>query len=417
MKHTHNTLMALLLAALSAATGAAETLATPDLPPLPMVAAAINGHPTVAGARAGIHLEEANRKRLDAGPHETQLRFGTQSRRDALANRNLQEWDVLVERPLRIGAKGALDTQLGVQGVDQAKLAVGDARHEAGRALLRMWFGWLRATAQVAQWQEQKGLLAKQAQLVGRRAELGDAPRQEQALAAAAVAQAEYAMLQANMRREVAASELTSTYPQVRLPANPPLVEPVPVTRGLDFWQGRIAEHNHELALARGEVKRRDTLAQRARADRTPDPTIGVRYGSERAGSERIVGLVLSIPLSGTLREAGAEAALARTDMAAQRLAAVQRRLNAEAAATFSGALRSYDSWRQSRVASEAMERNATMAARAYGLGESSLSELLAAQRLGVEARLSAALVQLDAAEARYRLLLDAHQLWDLDDD
>lgn len=399
------------------AASAAETLAIPGLPPLSQVTVAINSHPAVAGARAGINLEQANRKRLNAGPHETMLRFGTLSRHDALTNRNLQEWDVMVERPLRWGGKGALDSQLGEQGVDQAKLAVGDARHEAGRSLLRMWFGWLRAAVQTGHWQEQQALLARQAGLVARRAELGDAPRQEQSLAAAAVAQAQYALLQAGMRKEVAASELTNTFPQIKLPPNPPLVEPVPVAQGLEFWQARIAEQNHELAIARGEVKRRETLAQRARADRTPDPAIGVRYGSERAGTERVIGLVLSISFSGALRQAGTEAALAQTDIAVQRQAAVQRRLGAEAAATFSGAQRSFDSWRQARVAADAMERNAALSARAYQLGESSLSELLAAQRLAIEARLAAAVVQLDAAEARYRLLLDAHLLWDMDDD
>ena len=40
---------------------------------------------------------------------------------------------------------------------------------------------------------------------------------------------------------------------------------------------------------------------------------------------------------------------------------------------------------------------------------------LLAARRLANEAQLSARLMQLDALELRYRLLLDAHQLWAMD--
>jgi hypothetical protein len=40
---------------------------TTDLPPVEHVAAAIEQHPSVAGARAGITLEEANRRRLNAG--------------------------------------------------------------------------------------------------------------------------------------------------------------------------------------------------------------------------------------------------------------------------------------------------------------------------------------------------------------
>ena len=408
---------AALLVLLPLCGAAAETLATPDLPPLPMVAAAINAHPNVTGARAGIHYEEANRKRLVAGAHETTMRVGTQRRQDSTINRNMQEWDVTLERPLRLYGKGELDARLGEQGVDQARLAVGDARHETGRALLRLWFGWLRAAVQVGHWEKQRDSLARQAAIVTRRAELGDAPKQEQSLAAAALAQADSARLQATLKQEVAASELTSTFPQIRLPANPSLVEPQPLADKLDVWQARIAEHNHELAMARGEVKRRDTFAQRARADRMPDPTIGVRYASERAGADRIIGLVLSIPFSGTARQAVSEAALAQTDMAVQHEAAVLRRLAAEAAATYTSAARSFDSWRQTRVAAEAMERNAQSAARAYQLGELSLTELMAAQRFAIEARVSATVVQLDAAEARYRLLLDAHNLWDLDED
>ena len=55
------------------------------------------------------------------------------------------------------------------------------------------------------------------------------------------------------------------------------------------------------------------------------------------------------------------------------------------------------------------------MTARAYQLGEGSLNDLLAARRLANEAQLSARLMQLDALELRYRLLLDAHQLWAMD--
>ncbi len=57
------------------------------------------------------------------------------------------------------------------------------------------------------------------------------------------------------------------------------------------------------------------------------------------------------------------------------------------------------------------------MTARAYQLGEGSLSDLLTARRLANEAQLASRLTQLDALELRYRLLLDAHRLWDLDKD
>lgn len=52
------------------------------------------------------------------------------------------------------------------------------------------------------------------------------------------------------------------------------------------------------------------------------------------------------------------------------------------------------------------------MTARAYRLGEGSLNDWLAARRLANEAQLAARLSQLEALELRYRLLLDAHRLW-----
>lgn len=76
---------------------------------------------------------------------------------------------------------------------------------------------------------------------------------------------------------------------------------------------------------------------------------------------------------------------------------------------------RAHSGWRQARAAADAMERDAALTARAQRLGEASLTDFLAAQGLAIEARLMASVVRLEAAEARYRLLLDAHQLWDLD--
>ena len=133
--------------------------------------------------------------------------------------------------------------------------------------------------------------------------------------------------------------------------------------------------------------------------------------------SSDLVGLVLTVPLAGALRQANAEASSAQVDIAGQRVAQVRRRLETEASATFTAAVRSFESWNKARAAAEAMEGNARLAATAYRLGELSLTELLASQRLSIEARLAATLVQLEAAETRYRLLLDAHRLWDFDEE
>ena len=68
-------------------------------------------------------------------------------------------------------------------------------------------------------------------------------------------------------------------------------------------------------------------------------------------------------------------------------------------------------------AAADALTRSAELSERAWQLGEGSLAETLNARRLAHEARLAARLARLDASESRYRLLLDAHQLWPLDMD
>ncbi|MDD5331054.1 MAG: transporter, partial [Sulfuricella sp.] len=76
-----------------------------------------------------------------------------------------------------------------------------------------------------------------------------------------------------------------------------------------------------------------------------------------------------------------------------------------------------YSGWQSAQDAAGKMNANAELMARAYALGEMGLTDVLAARRQALEANLNATLARLEAAEARYRLLLDAHQLWPLEAD
>ncbi len=388
---------------------------TPDLPPRAVVASVLAAHPDVLAAKSGVRYEESNRARLEAGEHEFSVSVGSARRRTDAA-RHLNEWDVAVERPIRLPGKARLDGELGSLGVAQAQSALGDALHETARGLLRAWFGWLKARVQSDEWNSQVSLLRRQGEVAARRVRAGDAPRLEQTLAEAAAAQAEAAALQAGMRTSVAAAELTQHYPGIVLPEKPVQSVPAPVGQTLEYWRERILEHDHELAAVRAESKRRQTLVARSQAEELPDPTVGVRHASESGGHERVTGVYLSIPLPGRARSAATDGARAQFDMAVQKEAALLRKLNAEISAAHAGATAAYEGWRKAREAAQAMERNAELIARAYALGEAGLNDTLNARRLAVEGRLAAATAQLDAAEARYRLMLDAHQLWPLDE-
>lgn len=411
-------LAALLLTALPLSGHAADVADAPDLPLRAQVIEALTGSPMVRAAGAQIEVEEARSRRLEAGPHEWMLRFSDQQRSLRPAPRaRYNDWDVGVERALRLPGKAELDRQLGAAGIASAKISRGDALHEASRALLAGWFDWLREEAAADQWRRQRDILARQASVVKRRVELGDAPRLEALQADAALAQAEAQLAQALGRSQVAAESLRRLYPALALPAGVPETAPTPVDGDAARWIEAILEHNHELGVARADSARARIGASRADAERRPDPSVGVNLGRERDGEERILGVSLSIPLTGAGRRADADAALAAVQVSAHREAGVRRRVEAEAAALHRRARTAYAGWQGQQSAAEALTRSADLSERAWQLGEGTLAETLNARRLAHEARLAARLARLDASESRYRLLLDAHQLWPLDMD
>lgn len=409
-------LVLLLLAGFAGSSFGAEP--APTLPPAEIVARVLREAPDVQAATSHIRAEEANRRRLEAGPHEWNLRLGGQQRRSAPAagpNERYSEWSTAIERPLRLPGKAATDAELGAAGVTLAETAYGDALHEASRGLLKAWFVWLRENAASAQWTAQVELLDRQARAIERRRQLGDAARLDAIQAEAALAQAVAQRTQAEARRRSAGEDLRRRYPGLPLTEPAALEEPLPPVGSEAEWVDALLEHSHELGLARGEAQRARVAAERQRQDRLPDPSVGLQFSRERGGEENVVGAYISIPLPGDARRATADASLAQAEAAGRRAEAVERRIGAEAATLYQAALSGAPAWQAARDAAERLERSADLTARAYQLGEGSLNDLLTARRLANEARLAARTSQLDALELRYRLLLDAHQLWDLD--
>ena len=397
---------------------AAETM--PNLPPSEIVARVLRENLSVQAAVGQVRVEAANRHRLEAGPYEWNVRFGGQQRRSAPTTgpeERYNEWNAAIERPLRLPGKGGMDSEIGAAGVALAETARGDALHETSRSLLKSWFIWLKESASTAQWSEQLALLEKQAKAIGRRQQLGDAARLEAIQAEAAQAQAEAQLAQAKVRQQTAGEDLRRRYPGLPLVSQNAIAEPLPIDGSEAEWINAILEHSHELELARGETQRMQLLAGRAGRDRLPDPTIGLQVSRERAGEEKVFGAYISIPLPGGARRASSDAALAQADVAGRREAATTQKITAESAMLYQSANAAFSTWQSSRSAAESLGRAADMTARAYQLGEGSLNDLLAARRLANEAQLAARLIQLDALELRYRLELDAHRLWDFEEE
>ncbi len=390
----------------------------PDLPSLKMVVKSMANNPMVLGAQAGIKVEQANQSRLEAGSYEYSVRLGSQQRTVRTdPTQRFNEWDVALERAFRLPSKVTIDTELGTQGVAQAKLAHGDALHESGRLLLKTWFVWLRERYQVLQWIDQTNVFKKQLVIVNKRIKAGDAPKLEGLVAEAALAQAESTLQQVKLREQIAITDITHRFPGIVTPEKIELTLPEVLPNDFSYWRDQILQHNHELGLARGETKHWQLMASRAHADKMPDPSLGIRYVNERSGEERLVGVTFSMPLPGQARRAVSESMLAHSEIAAQKEAGTLAKLNAETANSYASVSAAFESWQKSRDAADRIKSNAELISRAYSLGEASLTDVLNARRQSLETSLNATMAQIDAAENRYRLLLDAHQLWPLDVD
>jgi len=387
-----------------------------DLPPAAQVETVLSQHINVLTAETGVMVEQASQRKWNSGNYEFNVRAGSSQRNIASTGQVLREWDVAVERPLRLFNKVSLDSDIGAEGVTRAEFALGDARHEAARLLLHLWFNWQREQAQVSQWQQQVDILRQQVGITEKRMRAGDAPKMELNQAQAAAAQAGVSLQQASMRAQLAASELMRPFPQLALPPQPTLATPQPIEHDLGYWQALVFADNHELGMVQSDSRLQQIMAQRSSADRVPDPTVGLRYSSEKEGEEKLAGVYVSVPISFGLRGANADIARQHADIARHREAATRRRLEGDVYAAYTQAVNNYLIWQQAQQAAGSVRENAELVARAYSLGESSLTDSLTARRMALESSLAATVAQLDSNEARYRLLLDAHLLWALDE-
>ncbi|MBW8076924.1 MAG: hypothetical protein GJU76_02350, partial [Gallionella sp.] len=155
---------------------AAENV-SPDLPPMKQVNTALDNHLLVLNAHSTLKFEQANQRKWNSGNYEFNLRAGSGQRQLVDLGQTFQEWDVALERPLRLPNKVGIDQDIGAASLARADFALGDAHHEAGRLLLRLWFAWLREQTQVGLWQQQAAIFAQQAEVVGKRVRAGDAPQ------------------------------------------------------------------------------------------------------------------------------------------------------------------------------------------------------------------------------------------------
>lgn len=398
---------ALLIAGLAAA----QEVATPkDLPPTVQAQAWIDKDPAVVEARRALDAAGHGAAVLAAGPHEWTANASTQ-RRNVGGVGNTTEWSVGVERGIRIGGKAGLDRQLGEVDIEIARARVSEARHEAARALSDLWLNWLEAHSAQALLKEQLSFAETNLAAVDKRKRAGDASALDLSIAQSDLAEVRRQASQADSTLAKAGAKLKLRFPEATL-APAALSDPAEPMWPEARWRERIVAEADPLKTAEQLVRRAELTASRTRADKVPDPTVGVFTSSEAFRNERVIGISVSIPFGGTVRERRLQQSLQEAEVARAALDRARQGIEIEIAETHADAMGGLERWRIAERGAEAARESARLTQRAYTLGEVDLQSLLLVRRQSLEALRAAGEARADALRWNYRLLIDAHLIW-----
>ncbi|MDE2503080.1 MAG: TolC family protein, partial [Burkholderiales bacterium] len=368
--------------------------------------------PGVQAAIARVDAAAGAARAREVGSHEFELSVIPQQRNTRLEGR-YREWEAQLSRSIRLPAKARLDREIGGHLRSAAGLRLDDAEHQAARRLLELWMNGLRQALAADEASAQQALLTRERDALARRVALGDAARRDLDLFEAERAQLAAQAVGARAAAVAARQMLASEFPQLPLPAQaPPLPEPAAPPGEVADWRQRIVERSHEIEIANEEAARLALIAARTRADRTPDPTVGVRLISDRGGAEKVVGLVLNIPIGTDYRSAMAVSESANAAAAEAEAAGVRRAVEQAAWATAEAAQSRLVQWQAQQQALVAQAAASQRTRRAWELGEAPLAEYLLAERSQRQARLAEALARVDALQALLQLRVDTHELW-----
>jgi outer membrane protein TolC len=386
--------------------------AEPGLPAPETVQRALDEHPSVVAAHARLEAARARADALRKGSEEFTVQ-GSYTRRDVSGGNAFNEYDAQLGRPIRLPGKARLDRSIGEHGIDVSENVAEDAKHEAALLLAAHWFDWLSASAQARV--DQAAVINYEAALaaVTRRRDLRDASQLDVDRAQAALAEAQRTLAQSTGLAQLARTRIAAQFPALALPAEAPEVPPPDILDArLSQLGDLVVVNSHLIGAAEAESARMAAVADRVRADRMADPTVGLRVFSEFGGLERGAGVVVSMPLGGGHRRAlaseasaGASAALAQEQLARFDVAET-------AQADMTEARFRIITWQRARESVAAQMAALEKLRRGHQLGEIDLADLLLGEQMVHGAFRIEAEARTGAVRAIAKLRIDAHDLW-----
>ncbi|MDH0682756.1 TolC family protein [Achromobacter animicus] len=403
------------------ALGANAQAATPApsqpyaLPDTAMVRDILNKDPAVAAALANLRVARSAAGILEDSPYEWTPSVSAQ-RRNVNTGEHYNEWNIGVDRTIRLPGKASADREIAGGVLGEARARYQSEIHQSATQLMTLWVDWLHAEAARRLAQTNHATVQKSVEAVEKRVKAGDASRLDLGLAQAELAEQNRQLSQAATLSDIAWSRLSLRFPGIeRKPSDLPKPEAIPFEDA--ELRTRIIDESEELRVVQAQLAQSQATAARARAERVPDPTVGLYTASERGGAERYWGVRISIPIPGGGRFKRADQAAASADVSYQGLELKKRQLDAEVASDIVAARGSLLTAEVAQQNALMLSKNAALMQRAYSLGEVDLQSLLMAKRQDTGATASALAAQAEAVKASYKLRIDAHLIWDLDKD
>lgn len=387
--------------------------ATRGLLPTNIVRPLIDRDPEVAAARATRGIAQQDAALARASPYEWNAK-ATAQRRSVEPGQRYSEWNVGLEHTLRLPGKARADRAIATATINEGEARYGEALHETARELLALWLNWTEAEQTILLAADQVKAAKENFESVEKRIKAGDAAKLDAGIARAELGEQQRAASDARTASNVAWARLHARFPE--LPRSfPEVPEPMVLEADSARLRARIVAQSDELKISEALLAKSQAHASRVRAERIPDPTVGIFSASEVGGRERLTGIMLSMPIPGAIRKGRADKSLHTAEVSHQELELKKRELDANISVTLASASGFYESWQIAERSATAMRENGQLMQRAYTLGEADLQSLLTARRQAATAAQAALTAKVAAARAYYALLVDAHLVWDMD--
>lgn len=393
------------------------TYATNLLPSDDQVKNALYSSPKIGAADARKSSLNYRADAIASGSQEFIVRASRQNRNvtNMPIATNYQEYWAGIERPIRFWGKGGVDEKISDATKSFAGIEFADTLHETSKDLLATWFSYLKALQSRIVAEKNSHLGDQISRIAQVRYRVGDVARLDAQLATAEWGRLKAFLEIAKANENSSGEAVTQRYLGIALIKNFKWDAIPNLQTRKELLRQQFLERSHELMLAKSDADRFDLQAKRSGLERFPDPTIGLYTANEFGGAERINGVSLSFPISGSARFSNASASVSEAEIARQRVIETEQRISVEFERLWSQIM-------SRKVAAETLldsaksQNDAAQAAeKAYVLGEGTISDLIAARKAANENQLSADLMRLDALESYYRMRLDLHEIWDFD--